>query len=111
MFGQFWPLLFLLPLPLPQAGDGRRYTAAVAAAAVDGDTGKGARGKSKGAAAAKDTVSAKNRNQDDEVVKGENPVTNSDGGSVSPREMRTINKVRKRRKGNGRAGMVKLTTT
>ena len=115
VFGQFWPLLFLLPLPLPQAGDGRRYTAVVAdatAAAVDGDAGKGARGKSKGAAAAKDNkVSAKKRNQDHEVVKGENPVMNSDGGSVSPREMGTINKVGKRRKGNRRAGMVKLTTT
>ena len=49
VFGQFWPLLFLLPLPLPQAGDGRRYTAAAAvAAAADGDASEGARGKSKG---------------------------------------------------------------
>ena len=105
MFGQFWLLLFLLPLPLPQAGDGRRYSAAA----------DGTRGKNKGAAAAKDSnASAKNHYQNEEAVKGENPALNCDdvcdGGAVSHRE-RTKSRVKKRRKGNGRAGMVKLSST
>ena len=95
MFGQFWPLLFLLPLPLPQAGDECRCSAAVDADADGGgnnddhdahDGDAGAKVKIKGGVAAIDST-AKNRNQDDEVIKGENPVLYSggvnDGGSVS----------------------------
>ncbi|KAK7104001.1 uncharacterized protein [Littorina saxatilis] len=114
VFGQFWPLLFLLPLPLPQDGDGWRYSAAAAGPNTRGKT-KSAGSESKESKAA---ISAKKNNPGSKEDKGENCASRTldenetvESAVAKPGTATCNNSVRERQKGNSRLGKARMRKT